>query len=89
LTGDGGPLLSSYLVVERRDGDEWTPVARDGDWGTTIEWLGKSARAQWRVPSDASGEHRLVYADVDKQTPTNGLRIASPGGDGTRNGQPA
>jgi neutral ceramidase len=75
LTGDGGPLLPSYLVAERRDGGEWTPVARDGGGNVTIEWRQRIAHARWRLPADAKGQHRLVYLDVGKSTPTEAFIV--------------
>jgi len=70
-----GALRSSYLVVERRDGDEWQPVADDADWSTTIAWHpadgGRwTATMTWRVPDDASGVYRLSYLDARGSTPS-------------------
>ena len=81
VTGDGGPLLPSYLVVEKQDGDGWTTVADDGDWSTTIEWAradgGSVARATWRTAPDTSGTFRLSYVDVDKHTPSSAFSVGS------------
>lgn len=80
LSGDGGPLLPSYLSVERRDGDAWSRVADDGDWSTTIEWRrgdgAAVAHAAWRPPAESAGTFRLSYLDVDKSTPTSEFTIA-------------
>jgi neutral ceramidase len=74
VTGAGGPLLPTYLVVEQCDGDTWQRVADDGDWSTTVEWLRRDssriARVTWRVPADTSATFRLVYVDVDRTVPT-------------------
>src|SRR5438067_1857899 len=51
LTGDGGPLLPSYLLIQRRDGEHWTTVARDSDWDVTIEWRQRVGQARWRIPA--------------------------------------
>lgn len=79
VTGDGGPLLPSYLLVERRDGDAWMTVADDGDWPTTIEWKRANretrAAATWRIPADTAGSFRLTYVDVDKQTSTREFNV--------------
>lgn len=80
VTGTGGPLLPAYLVVQRREQDDWVRYADDGDWSTTVEWRKdgdrRIARATWRVPDDASGSFRLGYVDVDRTTPTNEFTIA-------------
>ena len=80
VTGDGGPLLPSYLLVERREGDGWQTVAADGEWSTTIEWkrVDRQARAHvtWRVPAGTSGTFRLTYVDVDKRTATDEFTVA-------------
>lgn len=81
VTGDGGPLLSSYFLVEERDGDSWRTIADDGDWSTTIEWQRSDgqvrARGTWRVPAATAGTFRLTYVDVDKQTSTREFSVAS------------
>jgi neutral ceramidase len=80
VTGDGGPLLPAYLVVERRAGDDWVTVTHDGDGSTTIEWRpteGQTlAHACWRVPAGTPGTFRLTYVDVDKQTSTREFTVA-------------
>ena len=75
LTGDGGPLLPSYLLIQRRDGERWTTVARDSDWDVTIEWHQRVAQARWRIPADMRGEFRLAYVDTDKPTPTQSFTV--------------
>jgi neutral ceramidase len=81
VTGDGGPLLPSYLLVERRDGNNWTTAADDGDWSTTIEWTRADGRttanATWRVPDGTSGTFRLSYVDLDKQSPTREFAVTA------------
>jgi neutral ceramidase len=81
VTGDGGPLLPSYVLVESRDGDGWTSVAADGDGTTTVEWKQvdkrTNAHAKWRVPARMSGAFRLSYADVDKHTSTREFTVTS------------
>ena len=75
VIGNGGPLLPSYAIVEQRNGDGWTAVARDGDGNLTIEWQQGVARAKWQTQPDTAGEFRLVYIDVDKPTPTSPLHV--------------
>lgn len=79
VRGDGGPLLPSYLLVERQDGDGWARIAADGDWTTTIEWRpvkdGAVAHATWRTSADTSGTFRLSYLDVDKATTTETFTV--------------
>jgi neutral ceramidase len=81
LTGDGGPLLPSYLAVEGRDRDGWRTVVEDGDWSTTIEWQRTDGRthahAIWRVPAGTFGTFRLTYIDVDKTSSTQEFAVAS------------
>jgi neutral ceramidase len=80
LRGDGGPLLPSYLVIEKRDGDAWTRVATDGDWSTTIDWRrgdgGSVAHAAWRPSAETTGTFRMSYIDVDRVTPTDEFTMA-------------
>jgi neutral ceramidase len=81
VSGDGGPLLSSYLVVEQQVGDDWSRVADDGDWSTTIEWRrgdGRTvAHAAWRPSAESTGTFRLSYVDVDKVTSSAEFTIGS------------
>jgi neutral ceramidase len=81
VTGDGGPLLPSYLLVEERDGAGWTTLAHDGDGTTTIEWRrgdGQTvAHATWRVPTGTAGTRRLTYIDVDSRTSTREFTVTS------------
>ena len=80
LTGDGGPLLPSYLVIEKKDGNAWSRIADDGDWSTTVEWRrgdGSSvAHAAWRPSAEVTGTFRLSYIDVDKATSTDEFTLA-------------
>ena len=75
VSGTGGPLLASYALIEQRDGNEWSTVARDGDWDLIIEWQQGIAHTKWLTQPDTAGEFRLVYIDVDKQTPTNHFSV--------------
>jgi neutral ceramidase len=79
VTGDGGPLLPSYLLVEARQADGWTTVTTDGDGTATIEWRridGQSrAHATWHVPTEASGVFRFSYVDVNKRTSTREFSV--------------
>jgi neutral ceramidase len=56
----------TYLEVQRRDGDDWTRVADDGDWSTTFSWRRDGgarsvATITWTIPDDATGEFRVVH----------------------------
>ena len=79
VSGDGGPLLPSYLVVEQQEEDGWTTVADDGDWSTTIEWRrsdsGAVAHATWRTSPETTGTFRLSYLDVDKTTSSDPFTV--------------
>ena len=81
VTGNGGPLLASYLVVEKQDRDTWTRVAADGDWSTTIEWRRDDGRttahATWRPQPGTSGICRMSYVDVDAMTTTDEFTVAA------------
>ncbi|RJQ80393.1 alkaline ceramidase [Pseudonocardiaceae bacterium YIM PH 21723] len=56
-----------YLEVQRREGDGWRTVAKDGDWSTTFRWarLGIAASTvtiDWTIPPGTqSGDYRIVY----------------------------
>ena len=76
LTGNGGPLLASYLLVECQNGDGWIRTAADGDGDVTIEWHGTVARGTWRIPPTTAGTFRLVYVDVDKHSATDAFTVA-------------
>jgi neutral ceramidase len=79
VTGAGGPLLPAYLHLERQVGEAWRRYAHDGDWTTTIEWLGKPvhiARATWRPGEGESGRYRLVYVDVDSTTASEPFAVS-------------
>jgi neutral ceramidase len=79
VTGDGGPLLASYVVVEKQEGNGWTRVASDGDWVTTMEWRRDDGRttgyAAWRTDADVNGTYRISYVDIDKTTTTTEFTI--------------
>jgi neutral ceramidase len=54
------------VEVQRRDGDDWTRVADDGDWSTTFGWRRETQRRSvatvtWTIPDDAAGEFRVVH----------------------------
>jgi neutral ceramidase len=56
----------TYLEVQRRDGDDWSRVADDGDWSTSFTWrregAGRSiATVSWTIPDDTAGEFRVVH----------------------------
>jgi neutral ceramidase len=57
----------TYLEVQLRDGDEWRPVADDGDWSTKLHYLrrgraGSRITITWDIPADAAdGEYRIRY----------------------------
>ncbi len=76
-----GRARPQYLQVERRDGDGWTTVARDGDWATTLRWReqdgGWVVTVTWRVPDGAAGTHRLLWLDRSGAThPTREVAVA-------------
>lgn len=60
---------NNYLLIQRRDGDEWIDVATDADWETRCRWKprGSSTKTfevtiEWAVPADAPvGEYRIVH----------------------------
>lgn len=75
-----GALRPCYFTVERRDGNEWQPVADDGDWSTTIAWTAKDKTAwavtmTWRVPEDAAGTFRFGYVDARGTTTTDEFAV--------------
>jgi len=60
---------STFLEVQRKDGNTWTVVSRDWDWDTKYIWkrvtLGGSTSQvtiEWDIPLDAaSGTYRIVH----------------------------
>lgn len=60
---------STFLEVQRKDGNQWTVVARDWDWDTKFIWkrtdpvLGYSqVTIEWDIPLDTdSGTYRIVH----------------------------
>lgn len=58
---------SSYMEVQRWDGEKWVYVAADNDPNTRFEWKRRLAAqsrvtVSWDVPTDAEpGRYRLVY----------------------------
>ena len=78
-----GPARSSYLRVERREGDQWRTVARDGEWATTVRWRqdpddGWVATVAWRVPGSVSGAHRVCFVDREGEAhPSAEFGVAS------------
>ena len=57
----------TYLSVERKDGEDWTRIADDGDWSTKFHWKRKGVSAShttlsWDIPADTKpGEYRIRY----------------------------
>jgi len=56
----------TYLEVQRRTGEDWTRVADDGDWSTTVGWRKEGrgrwvATITWAVPEGAAGPFRIVH----------------------------
>ncbi|MET8797624.1 neutral/alkaline ceramidase [Nocardia sp. NPDC004568] len=58
---------STYLMVQRRDGERWRTIADDGDWSTTFSWSRGPASSSrvtiaWHSPADATpGSYRIRY----------------------------
>lgn len=59
---------SSFLLIERKQGDGWVRVAGDGDWETKIRWRrGDSddqlvAQVIWETPADLeAGSYRITH----------------------------
>ncbi|MGW1738330.1 neutral/alkaline ceramidase [Nocardia sp. NPDC001965] len=64
---------STYLMVQRRDGERWRTIADDGDWETTFSWSRGPASSShvtivWHSPADTPpGSYRIRYfGDVVK-----------------------
>jgi len=57
----------TYLLVERKNNDQWIKVADDGDWSTTYEWkrVGTSyseIQISWKIPNNIEiGEYRIRH----------------------------
>lgn len=62
-------LESSFLTVERQEGDTWLTVARDAEWETRMEWhrtnviLGESeVTIHWDIPEEMEpGTYRIGH----------------------------
>lgn len=58
---------STYLMVQRRDGERWRTIAGDGDWTTTFSWSRGPASSSrvtigWHSPTEATpGSYRIRY----------------------------
>lgn len=58
---------STYLMVQRRDGERWRTIADDSDWTTTFSWSRGPASSSrvtivWHSPADATpGRYRIRY----------------------------
>ncbi|TCZ75502.1 alkaline ceramidase [Paenibacillus albiflavus] len=60
---------STFLEVQRKDGDKWTVVSRDWDWDTKYIWKrvtpgGTTSQVtiEWNIPQEAaSGTYRIVH----------------------------
>ncbi|MGW0183410.1 neutral/alkaline ceramidase [Nocardia sp. NPDC003345] len=58
---------STYLMVQRRDGERWRTIADDSDWTTTFRWSRGPASSSritiaWHSPADATaGSYRIRY----------------------------
>jgi len=78
-----GPARAAYLLVQRETVGGWETVATDADWATTVSWRQDDARGwvtrvTWRIPSDASGVHRLSYLDrTGAEHPTSTFTVMS------------
>lgn len=63
-------LGSSFLYVDRLEGNEWKVVATDDDWWTRFTYLKNGARpdealVEWQVPAGtAPGTYRIRYQGV-------------------------
>jgi neutral ceramidase len=74
---------STFLEVQRHEGEHWVLVADDGDWSTTYRWRRQGLTAslatiEWRIPPGTPpGEYRIVHHGDAKQwsgriTPVDG-----------------
>ncbi|MEU4311056.1 neutral/alkaline non-lysosomal ceramidase N-terminal domain-containing protein [Nocardia sp. NPDC024068] len=78
---------STYLMVQRRDGERWRTIADDSDWTTTFSWApgpGSSSRITiaWHSPADATpGHYRIRYFGDALKTGSDRVPIGgtSPG----------
>ena len=57
---------STYLEVQRRDGDRWVTIADDADYSTSFRWKRHLAAQSkvtlsWTPPAGTTGEYRFVY----------------------------
>jgi len=56
----------NFLLIERKQDDEWITVFTDHDWSTKIRWEADSdvhlAEVIWEIPDDVeSGEYRIRH----------------------------
>ncbi|MFT4042637.1 MAG: neutral/alkaline non-lysosomal ceramidase N-terminal domain-containing protein, partial [Gordonia sp. (in: high G+C Gram-positive bacteria)] len=68
IPAGGITARDGYFVIERFVSNTWVPVADDDSWHTELRWQrppGNSAASlitiEWRIPSTASGRHRIRY----------------------------
>lgn len=58
---------STYLEIQRQDGDRWTRVHDDADWSTKFRWKRQGVSAShvtltWDIPEKTEpGAYRIVY----------------------------
>ncbi|MFZ2242563.1 MAG: neutral/alkaline non-lysosomal ceramidase C-terminal domain-containing protein, partial [Gordonia amarae] len=58
----------TYLDVQKADGDNWTTIADDNDWSTTLRWSRPAGSPDtsvvtidWTIPKGAAGRYRIRY----------------------------
>lgn len=71
---------SSYLYVERLDGEQWTVVATDNDWSTYFTYQPRAdgaanlALVQWQVPAGTrAGTYRIRHQGASASGPYSGV----------------
>lgn len=60
----------NYLLVQRRDGQDWKIVADDADWSTTVRWTQEKtfhlAELKWEVADESlPGRYRIIHRGLD------------------------
>ena len=70
---------SSYLEVQRQQGDQWVVVANDNDWETRYTWRRirvamSRAEIDWNIPADiAPGTYRILHRGAYRSGITGGI----------------
>lgn len=62
----------TFLIVQRKEGDNWIDVADDNDWETLLQWrrtllAGSRVTISWKIPDNTLiGTYRIVYQGDSK-----------------------